>query len=435
MNVLVITVPALSSEVGANTWTTLLEGYDPAHVANICIRNEQPDSLACSRFFRISENKVLKSIYNRRIQTGKEVIPGRCSAEDAADLQAHNARYQKFKKKRRVSMLLARELVWKIGHWKTPELDAFLDDFKPDIILHSMDGYIHMNRLVAYAIKRTGARTIGYIWDDNFTYKQSSSLGNRFYRFFQRRSLRTLAKITDAFFAISPYTKKEADDYFHINSIVLTKPLNALPVAQRYDARTPIRMIYTGNLLIGRDRSLLRLVDALGEINRDQMRIVLDVYTQTILPQDIVAKLERSYSHIHGAISQADVLQKQRETDILLFLEDIDGKDAKAARLSFSTKITDYLSCGKCIFAVGNTDTAPMQHFIENDAALVCDSDESIVSNLRDLCNRSELLFHYAANASETGIRHHHPANIRRIFRETLEEVCKKRSYSARSDN
>ena len=101
-----------------------------------------------------------------------------------------------------MTMLLGRELVWMLGKWCTKELDAFLDSFKPDVIVYSMEGYIHLNRIIEYSIKRTGASSVGYFWDDNFTYKQSKKLGYKFYRFFQRCSLRSLAKKTDAFFAI-----------------------------------------------------------------------------------------------------------------------------------------------------------------------------------------------------------------------------------------
>ena len=145
------------------------------------------------------------SILNRKIKTGAEVKAN--SQTDEETLSAHNERYAKHSKKRRYSMLLAREMIWKLGKWKTKELDDFLDSFKPDIILHAMEGYIHLNRITEYAIERTGAKAIGYIWDDNFTYKQHSDFGYKVYRFFQRKSLKRLAKKTDAFFAITEKTK------------------------------------------------------------------------------------------------------------------------------------------------------------------------------------------------------------------------------------
>ena len=175
-------------------------------------------------------------------------------------------------------MLLARELLWKLGNWKTKELDAFLDEFKPDIILHGMDGYIHMNRLVRYAQKRTGAKAIGYIWDDNFTYKQSKKIGYKVYRYFQRKSLKKLAKQTETFFAITPKTKQEADEFFNIDCTLLSKPLNADPIAENYEMlNKPLKMLYTGNLLIGRDKTLAKLSLVLKEINMGTHNVVLDV--------------------------------------------------------------------------------------------------------------------------------------------------------------
>lgn len=415
MRILVFTVSSWNSKVGANSWATLLEEYDSSLVANICIRDEIPDSPVCSRYFNISENKIIKSVFNRKIKTGLEIDALHPTASDNTDLDEHNTRYQKMTVKRRYSMLMLREIIWKFGRWKTKELDDYLDDFRPDIILHSMEGYIHLNRIIEYAIKRTGAQAVGYIWDDNFTYKQHRNLGYKIYRFFQRRSLKRLSRKTAEFLAISPFTKSEADKFFHINCHVLTKPLSRIPTVTEYNGTLPIRMIYTGNLLIGRDRSLVRLCKALNEVNSKQNMICLDVYTKTILPDSVLAELQNSYCHIHKPIPQAEALEKQNEADVLLLLEDIDGKDAKVARLSFSTKITDYLSTGKCIFAVGNCDTAPMQYFIENKAAIVCDTDEKILLGLNQLKNTCTLN-EYAQNACEAGKKNHDPESIRKLL-------------------
>ncbi|MBR6572826.1 MAG: hypothetical protein IKK77_03830 [Clostridia bacterium] len=421
--ILVFTVAAWNSKVGANSWATLLQNYDSSNVANICIRDEFPDSDVCSRYFVISENKVIKSFVNRKIKTGFE-INKKIVNKEQEDLQEHNKRYQNMKKRRRYSMLLARELVWKFGKWKTKELDEFLDDFKPDIILHSMEGYIHLNRIIEYSIKRTGAKAVGYIWDDNFTYKQSTNVGYKIYRFFQRGSLKRLAKKTNAFFAISNMSKKEADNFFGINSTVLTKPLNCEPVVTYDEIDAPIKLLYTGNLYIGRERSLLKLAKAIKKFPKGSF--VMDVYTKTELPYKLLTEIESENCHVHKAIPQKDVFQKQKEADILLFLEDIDGKDAKVARLSFSTKITDYLSTGKCVLAVGNIDTAPMQYFAENDAAIVCENEVSITKSLEKIYDNPEIIKEYAQKAILSAKKNHDPEKIRKVFAEVLMSALKK---------
>lgn len=423
IRILVVTVASWNSKVGANSWATLLEGHPAENLASIYIRDEIPDSSVCSRYFCISENKIIKSVFRRSIKTGLEVEPGSTYEGAEENLQAHNERYVKMKKKRAYSMLLARELVWMAGRWHTPELDAFLDSFQPDIILHSMDGYIHLNRIIDYAIERTGAKAVGYIWDDNFTYKQSSDIGYKVYRFFQRQSLRKLAKQTKEFFAISPFTKKEADAFFGIDCHLLTKPLLGEPNAKSFDGTFPLKMLYTGSLIIGRDRSLLRLSDALKKVNGDKCLLEVDVYTQTVLPDEMLAKIQNDYCRIHEPIPQSEALRLQNEADILLFLEDIDGRDAKIARLSFSTKITDYLSTGSCIFAIGNTETAPMQYFIENDAAIVCGNDEEIVRNLKRICSDPTVIDGFAERACIAAKKNHDPAATKDTFSRTIEKA------------
>ncbi|MBQ8696174.1 MAG: hypothetical protein IJ519_00480 [Clostridia bacterium] len=413
--ILVFTVASWNSKVGANTWATLLSGYPAENIANICIRDEVPDSPVCSRYFAYSEGRIMRSILKRGIKTGREIEP--CAApENSAELDEHNQRYRKMQKKRRYSMLLARELVWKLGKWKTKELDAFLDDFKPDIILHSMEGYIHLNRIIDYALRRTGARGVGYIWDDNFTYKQHKSLGYKVYRFFQRGSLKRLAKRTEDFFAISEMTKKEADGFFRIDCTLLTKPLSARPVVSDKPVGEPVKLLYTGNLYIGRDVSLVRVVKALEKINADKVRAVVDVYTKSELQDGIKAALDVPFCTVHEPVPQSEVLKLQKQADILLFLEDVDGPHAKTARLSFSTKLTDYLSAGKCIFAVGNSDTAPMQYFINEDAAIAACDDGAILREMQTLLDTPENIAQYAKKAAEAGVRNHSPEKIKEAF-------------------
>lgn len=421
--ILIFTIASWNSKVGDNTWETLVSQYDSANLANIFLREEIPDSTVCSKYFCISENRVLKSIFKRNIKTGKEIkaIPI-LQAQESEDLKVHRQRYLNMKKKRRYSMLLARELCWKLGKWKTKELDDFLDEFKPDIILHGMDGYIHINRIVRYAIKRTGAKAIGCIWDDTFTYKQSKKFGHNLYRFFQRKSLKKLAKKTSEFFAITPKTKQEADKFFGINCTILTKPLNTIPIAQSYEKITfPIKMLYTGNLSIGRDVSLKDVSLALKKVNANEKKIVLDVYTQTVLSEQMLNEIENEFCHIYPPISQQDVLRKQKEADVLLFLEDLSDKEL-IARLSFSTKITDYFSAGKCILAIGNYDLAPIQYFKETKSAIVVDKLSDIESGLQKLLDIN-MLEEIAINAVNCGQENHNATLINNTFKGVIDKI------------
>ncbi len=424
VRLLVLSVSAWSSKVGLNTWPVFLEGHDPNAVANICIREEMPDSDVCNNYFVISESKVIKSVLNRRIKTGSRVEPRESDMERQYHLAAHNRRYFAMKKRGRpVIALLAREMLWKLGKWKTKELEEFVKNFNPDVILYSMDGYIHFNRICAYVKKISSAKSIGFFADDNFTYKQSKRFRDNFFRFFQRQSLKRLVHKCDAFFAITNTTKKEADNFFKIDCQVLSKPLNRIPIVQNKELSAPLRILYTGNLLVGRERSLIKIINSLKHINIDKTHFVVDVYTPTQLLEKEKKQIECDFCSIHSPISQSEVFHLQSEADVLLFLEDIDGVNAKTARLSFSTKITDYLSSGKCIFAVGCMDTAPMQYFLENDSAIIATDEEQMVKKFNEILNDNSIINLYAQKAYECGIRNHKKEDVLRIFNDTIESL------------
>lgn len=422
--ILIVTVASWNSRVGSNTWATLVDGYPAENLANICIREDYPDSDVCSRYFVVSENRVLKSVFNRQVKTGYEVEKSQHIDQINFDLQKHNERYKKMGSKRSTTMLLAREIVWKLGKWKTPELDSFLDNFKPDIILHSMEGYIHLNRIIEYAIARTQARAIGYIWDDNFTYLQSDAMGYKLYRFFQRRSLKKLAQSTDAFFAITQKTKKEADAFFKIQSILLTKPLLSIPQCSHAPINRPIRMLYTGKLIIGREETICKIAEAIREINTDsEPKLLLDIYTNTPLNEAVKSQICNPWCQIHSAVPQNEVYALQKQADILLFAEALEGPKAQIARLSFSTKITDYLSTGKCIFAVGHRNTAPMEYFLDNNSAITADDIESIKAAVKCMSEHPEIIQKTAERCTEVAVKMHNPEMIRDRFWSTIWEV------------
>ena len=429
--VLICTIESWNSKVGANTFSSLFAGWPAENLANVYIREELPDSPCCSRYFRISENRVIKSVVKRKVKTGMEVSACQQSTEADEQMLADSRElYNKNRKKRSFAKLFVREFLWKAGKWKTPELDAFIDSFQPDIVVFGMEGYIHFNRICRYIVKRTGAKAVGYFWDDTFTYKQMpGNMGYKLMRYFKRRSLKKLAPKCHAFWAITDKTKREADEFFGIDCQVLTKPIDFAPGEQwkPYALHTPIQMLYTGNLLIGRFDTVLAVSDVLKKINADGVKIELDVYSGSYIPPEDQAKLSE-YVHMKGVVSQAEVLKLQEQADVLLFAEAMTGEHSQIARLSFSTKLTDYFHSGKCIFAVGAKNVAPMEYLAAHNAALCAGDENEILEQLQKLVASPEIINKTAQNAYLCGWNNHArpiiQAKVESTFRELMQHGC-----------
>ena len=418
-NILVCSVPCWNKKSGSDTMSTLLTGYPKDKLANLYIREDFPDSDVCEKYFRISENAVIKSILKPGIKTGKQIYLTKATTDDnTKNAEITNQRYQKHSGLKRHLLLCVRETLWFLGKWKSPELEKFIDDFKPDVVFFAMEGYIHFNRINRYILKKTGAKGIGYFWDDNFTYKQNNKFLSLIYRFFQRRSLKKLAKECDTFFAITPKTKEEADKEFNINCTLLTKPIDFTgKTFSQYAPKSPIKMVYTGKLIIGRDETIRIIGQALDKINENGEKIELDVYTTTKIssPESFGDSI-----NLKGTVPQTEVPTIQNSADILLFAEAISGAKSKTSRLSFSTKITDYFGSGKCILAVGRPDVAPMEYLKENDAALCAYDFDSIYNSLNKLCESPELINQYAEKAYQTGYTNHNKKDIQKTLFEAF---------------
>ena len=425
-NVLILTIDCWNLNIAANssyTFSSLFSSLDEYVLSNIYIRDDLPNDACCSKYFQISENKVIKSILKRNIKNGREVKNGTSiTKSDTLTINQQKELYSKHRNRFYYTKKIIREILWAMAPWKSKELDQFLEKVKPDVVIFSMEGYIHFNNICRYVLKKTKAKGIGYFWDDNFTYKQRpKNIGYKFFRFFQRKSLKKLAKKTNAFWAISQKTKKEADCFFGIDCEVLPKPAERnilMDLESKQSITMPIKMMYAGNLMIGRMDTIRVIAEVFSKINRDEIKICLDIYTTTEIPLDL-----QNYGYgliFHKSIPQNEVLRLQQQSDILLFVEDIIGQDRKVARLSFSTKIPDYLSSGKCVFAVGDDDTAPMEYFRNEKIAICAGNFDEIYTQINRIVNQPNILKKYGKAAYECAIRNHSKSNVQSIIKKTI---------------
>lgn len=422
--ILVCTVGSWSSRNGSDTMASLVKDYDPSQLACLYIRADKSDSPVCSKYFHIVEQRVVKSILNRNVRTG-EAFSVSQGENDTKEHEDEVRRYGVYKKIRTWWLILVREVLWKMGRWNSNELNVFLDEFRPDVVLFPIEGYIHFNRLTEYVINRCEpSRVLGYMWDDNFTYKQHPySLGYKVHRFWLRKGVRRLIERCDTIFAICPKMKRELDAAFGIESLLLTKPVNSDSRLEECETHKPIRLLYTGKLNIGRDETVATIVEAIGKANEHERKVVLDIYTNTPLSAEMKKRIDvPGNGNLHGFIPQQEVLAEQRKADVLLFVEALSSKDL-SARLSFSTKITDYLSNGKCIWAVGNDDLAPLEYLKEEDAAIVSTSKRGIVQSLQTLTENNIVIAEYARKAYECGIKKHNKQMIINRFHNAVDGV------------
>ncbi len=361
------------------------------------------------------------------IATGKEVfLADPCMADMQLEIAAEQQRYNGFLKKHFPNLMQwTRELIWLFGKWKTPALNSFVDNFKTDVLFFPVYPVIYMGYLQLYIKKYTSKPSVCYIADDNYTYIPCGwNPLALLHRFFLRRVVKRLIDSSAQILVIAPRQKEEYDRLFHIDSKILTKGIDFSNLSfQNSTPRVPIKMVYTGKLIIGRGDSLVRIADALEKINSDRIHITLDIYTTDKVSAAYQRKLNLNGCRICGALPLEEVQKCQQQADILVFAESLLPRFRYAARLSFSTKLTDYLKSGKCILAIGDRSIAPIDYLIRNDAAVIADSDESIYEQLLHLIENPKLITEYGKKSFECGKRNHDEKQIREFFLNTLKSA------------
>ena len=432
--VLVVSITVWRDDSPIRTLPELFSCWDRDRIAQIYTRAGLPDNSICDRYFRIDENSVMKSVFKRGTVTGKVVENQQnnstASKEEQASVNAENARYAAAHKKHSWLMTIMREVVWRFGKWKTKELDEFVREFDPDVIFVPIYPFYYMERIQTYLIKKYKKPVVCFIADDNYTYKPcSGNLLSYLHRFMLRRYVRKEIPLCNEFFVMTPMAKREYDKLFSVDSKLLTKAIDFSDKEYKpyvCNREKPIKMVYTGKLVIGRDKAMVEIAKALKEINKDKVRIELDIYAPDSPCEKVRQALDVPGCRLCGAVPKDQVAGIQSEADILVFAESLSKKYKNAARLSFSTKITDYFASGKCIFALGSKDIAPIDYLLAEDAAVVATEYDRIKDCLEKLCDNPKLIEEYSVKAYECGKRNHNREDVYALFVKTLEDTASK---------
>lgn len=419
--VLVVSTNAWRDNTGINTLIDFFKCWDADRIAQIYAKSALPKTSVCNKFFRISENAMIKSVLNRKVKPGSVVFNEVDGSVADADADAEGKRYSG-KGKRGKMLSFLREIVWKLGRWRSKELDSFIDDFDADILFIPVYPTTYMCRIQKYVMKRTGKPVVSYLADDNYSFKNvSKNPLSLFMRLIQRKYVRYIVKNSSKLLVIAPKQKEEYDRIFGCDSDILTKGIDFSQISyEEKPLNNPIKMVYTGKLIIGRWISLSKIAEALGDINKDGVRVELDIYTTDTLTAEQEKALNRNGSTVKGALSLDEVQKVQKAADVLVFVESLEKKYKNAARLSFSTKITDYLKNGKCIFAIGDKDIAPIDYFDRYDSAVTATTYDEIGEKLKWLADDPEQIYVYSRKAFECGKEHHDKEKMNKILTDAI---------------
>ena len=427
--VLIVSRLTWDDSSNSNTLTNLFSGYPSDLIARIYIETKKPRTNCCHRFYQISEIALLKKLWRWNIKTGHAFdTENESYCEQKKDEATEQSMMSFVRSHRHKLFTYMRDILWSFGGWKTKELTSFIRDFNPDIIWLDGSPLILMNRLNNYVKKVAGKPSVTFLMDDVYTYRSCPSLMDKLYKSLLRKHVMRTVKEADHVFVASPKMKKEYDAIFGVNSTFIAKGVDYSRVSiSSSTVGTPIKMVYFGNVLIGRLQSLILIAEAIADANKKGKHVQLDIYTgDNITVSDRKALLSCDNVRLMKPVPYNEVAGIMNESDVVVFVEALTGKKKNIARLSFSTKIVDYIGSGKCIFAVGPDDAAPIEYLRDNRIALVATNKQQVYDNLMVL--NKETIEDYQARVNNFGHTHHDIHHTQQIIYDQLLELYHQRT-------
>ena len=441
MKILVISKTVWSRENSfGNSYNNIFLGIKDLEFANVICCKGRPDSdVNLTRCFYIDQSKFIPNLFNHKNATGHELVLN-FQSKVTNDKSISSSQ---FKLKQilhgwliRIAKILRwqvfkwmEDFYWKIGRWNSTELRNFIDDFKPDLLFMPVYYAMYMNDIDLWVKKHTQAPMLGYISDDNYTLRQFS-LSPLFWidRLWKRRKVKAVIDQCEILYVISEIQKREYNKIFGNKCKVLTKIGDFCSLAPSWDHKQgQLRLLYAGNVGTGRWKSLAILAKAMERLNYEGKECRLDIYTSTPLSIWVRNKLKKTGTFVYPSVSYKEIIQKQKDTDILVHVEGLSLSSRLAVHQSFSTKLVDYFEMGKPILAIGTPDVASISHLIENDAAIIATDEQSIYIELKKVYEHPEMLHKLGQKAYECGRKHHNRKEMQIMLMDDFQTILNNR--------
>lgn len=407
-----------------NTYSNWFAKMEDVDVAHICLADGLPfKEKNISRYYQVSERRLAKSIFYRQ-KVGEcvdAIVPSVVRQEKDSSFFGRIVSYCKT---HRLSLFfILRELIWKWGKVDYAGMRAFIKDFDPDVAFMPMYYAGYVDRVALNVLKGMHVPVVLEAAIDVYTLKQISF--DPFYwinRFYIRKETREITKVAKLLYVISEKQQRDYVKFFKLPIKVMYKfpDYNRMKFAYKVSGQ-PVKYLFTGNVGLGRWKSLNCLAKALQTIGGG----TLDIYTATALTDRQKAALNiEGVCTLHPPISQQLVIEEQNKADVLVHVESFNIRNKLAVRYSISTKIMDYISVGRCILAIGPYNVASLEYLRDHNLALIANEKEVVAQVQRINSNHS--IIENIAKANVSFLQNSlNEENLRNRFKMDLENIAK----------
>lgn len=337
------------------------------------------------KYFQLSDNDILKGLIKKE-NRGRAIEP--IIEKDISEFEQKPAKF------RSDFFRLIREILW-WNKWKSKKLIKWLDEFNPTAVFFVGGDSCFAYSICEFVCKRYSTRLSLFITDDYIMPREKDS----FYHFIRRKcvffKMEKCINNADVFFTISTPMKEMYKKIFNKDSYLAVNMTESLKLETNNKNTKILTLSYIGSIYYGRDEVLSIIAKAIKLFNTNSsLKAVLKIFTtaKPTAAQSNCLFIDGA-SEYGGALNKEEVKYEMNNSDILVFVESFNKKEIEKTRLSLSTKVPEYMSVSKPIFAVGPSIVGSMDYL--KDIALCVNDESEIEENLTLLLTSEQLRLNY----------------------------------------
>ena len=394
MNILVFSEAAWDDKNSfGNTVSNFLcgDGWKEDHFCNFYARKQMPDNKVDASYYNLSAVDIVKGLLRGNIKgqrfTSDDIRSGK--ERTALDHEKEQRSIDKLHQNKNEFIYFGHEQIWRSRLWMNRYFKRFISENKPDILFAFATSSYILWPLIQYLKKYTHCKMVLLVADDVYGSMDHCAWYRKGYL---KRELKKCISAADKLYGISEEMSELYENRFGKPVTTLYKGCDLSQEPKRY-VNHPLRFVYAGNLLWGREDTLAMVADALEKTNQDDLKATLEIYTGAAITEQLQKKLNRGRSsQIMGARPYDDIKRIVHDADVVLHVESFEKQAMELVRYSFSTKIIDCLQSGNQVLGIGPAGIASINYLKKVDGALVVEDRGKVENTLTQLIQQGQTL-------------------------------------------
>ena len=393
------------------TMESYFKGWDPECIAQLYFHSEIPNSDVCHRYYKFTDIDAIKSIILRHRGgtrlTEKDIELKRPDACDTGKMtEVYN-----WGRKRSPLIYMARDLVWSMSAWNTSGLKEWLFEFSPEVIFYASGDYEFSYKIAAKIQDMLHVPMITCCFDDYYLFDKNENvfLGKTHHKHFMKTVRKTINKskcvITVNDMMSDAYTRlfnKKCPILYTGSDFVFDDA-----VCKKNNS-----ISYLGGLALNRYLQLIDIGKAIKSLNLEDGPSCIDVYSAESDPVLLEKMNMENGINFHGSVPASEVKKIIKQSLAVIHTESFDKDTRRRVKYSLSTKISDCLSSGTCLFAYGPEEVASIQYLIKYNTAVVATDKDTLSDKLRELIIDDKLRMTTTDNALKIAKKNHEHISV-----------------------